>query len=237
MIDLTKTKLLVIAPHLDDEVIGCAGLIQRVKEAGGTVHVLFLCVGDTQDFSAKGASSVTERTHEAEAVAQLLGFDGWRIAFPGNDYHLRLDHVPQRDIIHAIEAGEEISLQSLRPTICAFPAFGDYNQDHRAAAAAALAACRSAPPEEKHVPGLVLSYEAPMGSWMHPAAMHQPNFFIQLRDEHAQKKITAMELYASQARAAGHPRHTATLDALARLRGSAIGTTYAEAYYSHRIHI
>jgi LmbE family N-acetylglucosaminyl deacetylase len=41
-----ETRLLVIAPHPDDEVLGAGGLIQRVHEAGGTVRVIYLTDGD-----------------------------------------------------------------------------------------------------------------------------------------------------------------------------------------------
>jgi LmbE family N-acetylglucosaminyl deacetylase len=46
-LDVTSdTRLLVVAPHPDDEVLGAAGLMQRVREAGGTVHVVYLTDGD-----------------------------------------------------------------------------------------------------------------------------------------------------------------------------------------------
>lgn len=41
-----KTKLLVVAPHPDDESLGAAGLMQRVQEMGGQVRVVFLTDGD-----------------------------------------------------------------------------------------------------------------------------------------------------------------------------------------------
>ena len=40
------TRLLVIAPHPDDEVLGAGGLMQRVHAAGGAVHVVYLTDGD-----------------------------------------------------------------------------------------------------------------------------------------------------------------------------------------------
>jgi len=39
-------KLLVIAPHPDDEVLGAAGLIQRVRARGGVVRVVLVTAGD-----------------------------------------------------------------------------------------------------------------------------------------------------------------------------------------------
>src|SRR5215510_6730773 len=39
-------RLLVVAPHPDDEVIAAAGLIQRVHAAGGEVRVVYLTDGE-----------------------------------------------------------------------------------------------------------------------------------------------------------------------------------------------
>jgi LmbE family N-acetylglucosaminyl deacetylase len=45
--DLTaKTRLLVIAPHIDDETIAAAGVIQRTRAVGGAVKIVFLTNGD-----------------------------------------------------------------------------------------------------------------------------------------------------------------------------------------------
>lgn len=40
------TRLLVVAPHPDDETLGAGGFIQQVREAGGTVHLVYLTDGD-----------------------------------------------------------------------------------------------------------------------------------------------------------------------------------------------
>ena len=75
MTSLIKQRLLIIAPHPDDEVIGCAGLIQKVKNNGGKVFVLFLTVGDTKDFSKKGISSLNDRKKEIKKVSSFLKYD------------------------------------------------------------------------------------------------------------------------------------------------------------------
>jgi len=43
--NLNNEKLLVIAPHPDDEVLGCFGLIKKIKKNGGKVYVEFLTMG------------------------------------------------------------------------------------------------------------------------------------------------------------------------------------------------
>ncbi|TSA16793.1 MAG: hypothetical protein D4R72_06090 [Nitrosopumilales archaeon] len=43
-----QERLLVIAPHADDEVLGCFGLINKVKENGGRSTCWFLPLEDIQ---------------------------------------------------------------------------------------------------------------------------------------------------------------------------------------------
>jgi LmbE family N-acetylglucosaminyl deacetylase len=80
------TRLLVIAPHPDDETLGAGGLMQRVREAGGQVHVIYLTDGDgypegvrvedhvesptAKDYRGYGR----QRKREARAALKELGF-------------------------------------------------------------------------------------------------------------------------------------------------------------------
>lgn len=238
MITLDASSLLVIAPHPDDEIIGCGGLISKIKSQGGQVHVLFMTVGSTHDFTNGGKkSSGKVRQTEIERVAKQFRFDSWRIAFPGDAYHLQLDQVPQRKLIDEIERGPKISLEAVRPDILAIPRLDDYNQDHHAVCTAALAACRPAPATDKHIPPLIISYEMPMNSWTPTATAHQPNLIIPLTPRQLRAKLQGMAAYQSQVRGPGHPRHTSSLKALAHLRGSLIGVPAAEAYYCYKLHV
>src|SRR3990167_6618803 len=116
MVGFKNQKLLVIAVHPDDEVLGCAGLINRVKSSGGKVYVLFMTVGNTQDFSKSGSSTFRQRVSEIEKVAKFLKYDDYNIAFPGDYFHLKLDTVPQLELISAIESGP-FSINTLKPDI------------------------------------------------------------------------------------------------------------------------
>ena len=169
MIDFTNERLLVVAPHPDDEVFGCGGLIHEVKKAGGKVYVLYLTVGTTKDFSKKGESTADERLSEVEKVVDFFGIDGHRIVFPGDKFHLQLDVLPQKQLIHEIERGESISIEALKPTIVASPSPHDYNQDHRAAHTALITAIRPVPNVHKYTPPVILEYEFPyfLGLLMH----------------------------------------------------------------------
>lgn len=234
MVGLKNQKLLVIAPHPDDEVLGCAGLINKVKSLGGKVYVLFMTVGNTQDFSKSGSSSFRQRVSEIEKVAQFLKYDDYTIAFPGDSFHLKLDKIPQLELISTIERGD-LSLNSLNPTIVVIPQPSDYNQDHRAVAQAAIAALRPAPNEFKYSPAIILGSEfSPTTAWS-VAPINPPNFFVALTKQELNAKVEAMNIYSSQKRGGAHSRSTRAIKSLASLRGIQSGHEAAEAFFSYRI--
>lgn len=234
MVPLKGQKLLIVAPHPDDEIIGCGGLIAKIKEAGGKVYVLFLTVGDTKDFSGNGFSSKSERISEIEAVAKFMRFDDYHVAYGHNRHHLRLDMESQLELITMIERKSPISIEKLKPTIVMFPAANNYNQDHRAAAQAAFAACRPASRQYKHQPDMVFSYEVAADQW-NLEKLFSPNFFATLSSRQLQRKISALRLYPSQLRQRGNPRSPKALQGLAAVRGAQSGTSLAEAFLCHRL--
>lgn len=235
MVNLKKQTLLLIAPHPDDEILGCGGLIKRIKQDGGKVYALFMTLGTTKDYAANGTSTFDQRSKEIEQVAQFLGYEDYRIAFPGDQHHLRLDSIPQLELISAIENTHKISLNKLRPTIIATPQPFDYNQDHRAVAEAVIAATRPAPDGYKSLQRTVLGYEFSATAHWSIASPQNPNFFVELKDDDLSVKIKALELYSSQVRSGSHTRSTDAMKNLAYLRGAQVGVKAAEAFYSYRI--
>lgn len=233
---LDNQTLLIIAAHPDDEVLGCGGLISKIKQTGGKVFVLFITNGTAQDFTIRGISTAKEREEEIEKVAKFLKYDGYKIAFQGEGYHLQLDRLPRKQIIHEIERGEKISLEKVRPNIVTIPYFGDYNQDHATVAQAAFSACRPAPRLNKFVPNFILSYEEPTDFWS--LDTHRKlNLFVELTTRQINNKIKALTLYKSQIRGKGHPRSVEVLKSLATIRGSTAGVAFAEGYYCHKLKI
>ena len=233
MIDFTRQTLLVVAPHPDDEIFGCGGLMYRVKKEGGKVFVLYLTVGTTQDFSRSGLSTEDERVREIKRVVKKMRIDDYRIAFPGNEHHLQLDHLPQKALIDEIERGE-LSLEKLRPTILAFPSSYDYNQDHRAANTACITATRPVSGNFKHTPQLLLEYEYPAVGWS-PLSGPSPNFFLALDEKSLSAKLDSLTLYASQMKVKKGPISLYGAETLARMRGIQSGTDHAEAFNARRL--
>lgn len=236
MIPIEGSRILVVAPHPDDEVIGCGGTISRVKDRGGEVFVLFMTVGDTDDLSATGGSTARERSQEVEAVADFLGFDGYSIAFTGSDYHLRLDHIPQHALIGAIESGDPMSVQSLKPDLVLLPRLDSYNQDHRAVSSAVMTALRPTGGHHNHQPACVMVYEEAADQWC-SGVSSPPNVMVELDDQDLERKFHALKLYATQWRDSPNPRSVEVLGGLASLRGSQAGTRLAEGFHCLRSRI
>ncbi len=231
--DFSRIRLLVIAPHPDDEVLGCGGLITKVNEAGGQVYVLFLTVGDTMDFSQKGSSSARERIKEIKMVAKYLQFRDYELAFVGNGHHLKLDVLGQKELMELIERKSKVAIETVKPTLVAFPSVDSYNQDHRMAAWATQAALRPAELTTKHLVRYVMAYEVPADYWrMHNC--QEPNFFVPLAGRQLKTKLAAMDLYQSQVRPKPNPRAGSVVRALAQLRGSQCGAGYAEGFVCYR---
>ena len=234
MFNLQRQRLLVIAPHPDDEVLGCGGLMYKIKQNKGNVYVLFLTVGGTQDFSQKGRSSIKEREREIKHVAKYLHIDEYAIAFPGDQYHLKLDMLGQYQLIQHIERISPVSLERVKPTIVLIPSPYSYNQDHVIAATAAHTSLRPTEPLTKHFVSNVLAFEVPADGWtLHEA--RQPNFFLPLTPKEIKIKSKALRLYSSQYRPPLNPRSPEAIETLAALRGTQCQSPYAEAYHVYRI--
>lgn len=234
MLDLSQKTLLIIAPHPDDEVLGCGGLIRQIKDKGGKVYVLFLTVGDTDDYRKEGKSTGSERTNEIEAVAKFMRYDDYRIAFQGNQYHLKLDSIPQLELMKELENGP-LSLNKLKPDIVATPYYSDYNQDHRAATMALFGATRPAPNDQKPLQRTILGYESvPTAGWWDNVGSKM-NCYLHLADEELETKMKGLGLYTSQVRTGNHPRALASVKKLAAMRGIESGTSFAEAFYLYRL--
>jgi LmbE family N-acetylglucosaminyl deacetylase len=228
-----KQSLLVISPHADDESFGCAGTIAKIKKAGGKVYILVMSVGDLKLYNGKeGIVSGKTRESEFAAVAEFLNIDDYDIAFTDAESHLRLDAVPQRDLINIIEKTSSVAMDKINPTIVALPAIS-YNQDHVATFRAGFTACRPHDPTVKSFPDIVLSYDNQTLFWNIDYDKFHPNFYVDI-SEFLDIKLKALSLHASQLRHSPHHCSIENMELLARTRGHHISVNAAEAFVCHR---
>ncbi len=230
---LAQQRILVISPHADDESFGCAGTIAKIKELGGEAFVLIMSVGDLKHYDGRNtAIKGSTRKKEFESVAKFLKLDGYDIAFNDAETHLRLDRVPQRDLISIIERDSLVAIDRINPTIVALPAIS-YNQDHVATFKAGFTACRPHDPSVKNFPRIVLSYDNQTLFWNVDYDKFHPNFYVDI-SEYLDVKMKALSLHKSQLRHSPHHCSIENMEYLARSRGHEISVSAAEAFVCHR---
>lgn len=184
---------LVIAPHYDDEVLGCGGLLAQLAAGGAAVRVLFLtdgAGGEEAAPAAEGQSYRDRRRQESSRAGEVLG-----LAASNGDDHLGL---PDGSLDQHLAAAAEGILRALlgqRPDLVLVPSPLEVSRDHRAAFAAfhrLLAPLRAddAGPLAEAVRSLrILLYEV-----NHPA---YPDLLVDVSAEAAALE-EAMARYASQ---------------------------------------
>jgi len=231
---LSKQRLLVVSPHADDESFGCAGTIAKIKEAGGEVFVLVMSVGDLKHYDGKNdIVSGNTRSEEFAKVAEFLKIDDYDIFYTDAETHLRLDAIPQRDLISVIEKDSKVAIDRINPTMVALPAIS-YNQDHVATFKAGFTACRPHDPTVKSFPQIVLSYDNQTLFWNVDYDKYHPNLYVDISD-FLDTKIKAMSLHKSQLRHSPHHCSIENMEYLARVRGHEISVEAAEAFVCHRL--
>jgi LmbE family N-acetylglucosaminyl deacetylase len=218
-------RVLVIAPHADDEILGCGASIAKHVRKGDEVRVIIATnahIGDPELFTEKGILNVRSQAKEAHAflgIKETVFCD-----FPAP----ALNAFPEYKISLAFS---EI-FKNVRPTILYIPHHGDIHQDHKAIHRAALVSAR---PQGENKILSILSYETLSETEWTP--MHEktfvPNCFVDVSDIF-DMKLKAFLFYKSQVRQYPHSRSTEALEALAKYRGATIGVERAEAFVIER---
>ena len=217
-----KNRVLVVAAHPDDEMLGCGGTLARLKAGGAQITIILLGEGPTSRLSEGQDSAKNEAASSAVAAAAILGLDKVHLGgFPDN----RFDTVAMLDIVRKIEAiGRQVA-----PELIFTHHWGDLNIDHRRTHQAVMTAFRPLPGSEKRS---ILGFEIPSSTEYSPPSPEgafNPNVFADITEfwDLKQKALTA---YASEMRPWPHPRSYEGVEHLARLRGSQCGVDAAEAF-------
>ncbi len=236
---LRQQRLLVVTPHPDDETIGCAGTIARVKALGGQAYVMVVSAGGITQYGrgpdGQGLGFVpgVQRRAEFEEVMNFLKVDGHEVLFDDDTSHERLDTVPQRELIERIEYAASLSLEKLRPSMMLLPA-RSFNQDHVATFRACMAATRPASAGARHLVPNVLAYDNTTAFWAVPDEWFVPNVFVDI-SEHLDTKVEAMRNYASQMRPSPFHASPQGAQTTAAFHGGQVSIAAAEAFQALRL--
>ena len=229
----SRQKLLVITPHPDDEIFGCAGTMAKVKACGGAVFVICVSIADLVQYDMADPNvKAATRKEEFFNGMKALGVDDAEILYEDSDLHLRLDTMGRRDLIEAICQGSRLGIDRAKPTMVALPSIS-YNQDHEALFRAGFTACRPHTGDNSNYPRVVLAYDSPTHFWNIERDKFHPNFYVDI-SEYVEVKRRALACHASQLRASPHYLSLDMLDRLMFIRGHEICATAAEAFCCYR---
>ncbi len=213
-------RILAIAPHADDEIIGLGGTLIKHIEQGDEVYICVVTRGTPPIFSEAFMEQLrveTLKCHEMLGVKHT-----YFLEFPS----VMLDSVPR----YKLNSEMAKVFDEVKPQIVYIPHFGDMQKDHALVADAAMVCIR--PKYQYKVEGAYAYETLSETEWNAP---HSANTFIPQRyvDVSAQfeKKIELLCCYKSQVADFPNPRSIEAVTALAKYRGATVGVHRAEAFY------
>jgi len=227
-------RILIVAAHPDDDVLGMGGTMLKYSKNGDEVKVIFLATGITSrknpghsnlpkyEINKKESKILSKEIihlrSQAKKACKLLSVNKVNFYdFPDNE----MDTVPLLKIIKTIE--KEISI--FKPEKIFTHHYNDLNIDHRIAYNATLTACRPIGISVKEI----ICFEVPSSTeWNYPQSFN-PNYFINIEKE-VDSKIKSFKMFKSEIRKFPHPRSSLNLKIIAQRWGSVSGFKFAEAF-------
>jgi len=215
-------KILIVAPHCDDEILGCGGIMSKFAQNGDEVYVAIVTnghLGAPELFSAEGTKKVRS---EALQAHQILGVkETFFLDFPAP----RLDSIPAYQL--SLAFSKIVKEKAIE--VMYLPHRGDIHKDHRITYEAALVAAR---PINNCTVKRVLAYETLSETeWAPPFGDDAfiPTVFESI-EGHLDKKLEAFKCFSTQIKEFPHPRSLKTIEILSNYRGATVGMREAEAF-------
>lgn len=212
-------KMLVVAPHPDDEVLGCGGLLLRRRFE--RVPLAWLVVTGMNVSDGFSVEQVEKRANEIKELATCIGFEEvYELNYPA----ARLDEIPMRDLVGSISK----VFQAFCPSEILLPHRGDVHSDHRVVFDAVTACTKwFRYPSIQRVLAYETVSETEFGLSREQAFF--PNYFVDI-SPYLDEKLRLMKVYQSEIGVPPFPRSIQVIKALATWRGSSAGYDAAEAF-------
>lgn len=217
-------KVLVIAAHPDDEVLGMGGTIAKLVKDGNTVDILIVTDGSSSQYrdSDHLAEIIEAKKKETRNCADILGV---RDIYYGELPDMKLDTTPHIRINQIIED----VIDKVQPDIVFTHFWGDVNRDHQEVYKSTLVTVR---PVMGQVVKELYCYRVPSSTEWTPNkadTMFMPNYFVDI-EKFAEQKYKAFACYATELRDYPHPRSVQYLRENDKVVGLRVGMLAAEEF-------
>lgn len=212
-------KILIIAPHPDDEILGCGGTIIRSIKEGHEVYVCIVTKGCLPLFDVESVNIVRKECIECHKKIGIK--DTFFLDYPAS----------MLEEIHRFELNASILniIKKVQPDEIFIPHYGDMQKDHQIVAEACMVALR---PKYSFTPKCIYSYETLSETgWNIPNVQNDfvPNYFVDISNV-LKDKIEAFKFYKSQLSMFPNPRSQESIEILAKYRGTMMNLKAAEAF-------
>lgn len=220
-----KEKILVIAAHPDDEVLGCGGTIaKKALFEKSTIEVLILSKGvkSRSNILKNINKDIKNNIQSAFKSNKLLGVKKTEILdFPDNEF----------DTVSLLKITKEIEkrIYKFKPNVVFTHFSGDLNIDHQITNRAVLIATR---PLNKNIVNKIYGFEICSSTdWSFNINKHSfaPNHYEDITRT-IKKKILALKFYSKEMRKFPHSRSYENLINLSKFRGATVFKRNAEAF-------
>ena len=221
-------KILIIAAHPDDEVLGCFGTVARMVKEGDEAYTLILGEGKTSRDERRSVENKKAELNilnqEIEKANSVINIKKTFIEnFPDN----RFDSVDLLDIVKAILKVKE----EVKPDIIFTHYENDLNIDHQITYQAVVTATR--PMEDESVKEIYSFEVLSSTEWNYPLSF-SPDLFFDISETIKLKK-EAMKQYDSELCQFPHPRSIEGIELNAKYHGMRVGKTHVEAFKTVRV--
>lgn len=208
-------EVVVLAPHPDDELLGCGGTMQRLAASGHNVTVVFFSGRDITHYDEDtGEWTAVDNVVAGKEVGEMLGVDRVHAL----DYTMaQFNSVPH------FEMNKDLEELELDPDLILTSSNKDANWDHEVTFRVALVLGRP-----KKTRTTVLSYEI-LSSTEWGDRPFDPAFYVDIGDQ-LETKVEAMKRYEHEIREFPHPRSPESIEVTAKRRGIEAGYEAAEAF-------
>jgi N-acetylglucosamine malate deacetylase 1 len=213
------TRVLVIAAHPDDEVLGMGATIALHTAAGDEVRVLVVTDGSSTQYPGDDEIRARKEGEARRAAAELGVEDYVHLDLPD----MRLDTLSHVEVNRVVEE----HVRDFAPVVV-YTVQPDVNNDHRVLFDSVAVATRP-------VPGLpvrrLLTYAPASSTEWTPAAVNWfvPNWYVDVTPT-IERKIAAFAHYETERREYPHPRSERAIRATAEFHGTTCGCEHAEPF-------
>ncbi len=212
-------KVLVIAPHPDDEIIGVGGTIAKRAKVGDEIYVCVVTKGQPPLFDP---AFIEQGRSECRKADKMLGVkETIFLDFPA----VMLETVSRSEFNGKFME----TVNKIKPDEVYIPHRGDMQLDHQMVVDAAMVALR---PKYAHKVSRIYAYETLSETgWNIPNTQNEfiPTVYEDIT-EHIDLKLKAMKIFESQLSDFPAARSIGAIEALARFRGATVEVSAAEAF-------